>query len=553
MKTLKRKNALKWIFKYTKGQLFRVAFLSVITGLIAFGFIWLAVVSKKVLDIATGDDGGNIFLHIGIIFFIIGMQAFLNVIYANIVIRTVGKTDIAIKQGVFSKLLQKKWTAVNKFHSGEIINRLTSDVDIVVNGVVDILPTAIALLTRLIAGLIVLFSIDAKFTAIAVGVGLFVFVCAKIYSKHFKYLHKNLQSANGEVRSFLQECFENIIVIKSFANDENIRKRLSERQNKALKIMYKKQTVSNVANTGVYVLFTGSYYAALIWGAFSIGKGVITFGTLTAFLQIIEQIKAPMANISGLVPKFYSMVASAERLMDLEVLQDETREGSSEAAFYKDIESIVIDKVSFSYKDESVLKNASAVIKKGEFVAISGRSGIGKSTVMKLLLNLIEPNKGSVYFKCKNKDVTIDAGHRGLFAYVPQGNMILSGTLKENIAFCNPSASDEEIVKAAKLSMLWDFIQSLPEKENTIIGERGLGLSEGQTQRLAIARAILTDAPILLLDEATSALDEENEVKLIENLKKLKNKTCIFISHRQKTLEMCESILTMEDGKLLKS
>lgn len=545
-------NALKWIAKYSGAQLWWVAFLSLLTGGISFGYILLALVSKKILDIATGDAAGSLWIAALQIAGIIALQAFMNILYGNICIRAIGKIDMKLKQGLFDSLLHKKYTELNGFHSGEILNRFTSDVDTVIEGVIDIVPSAIALMTRLVAGLVVLFRIDAKFTVAAIAVGCFVFVAGKLYSKHFKHLHKELQSANGVVRSFIQECIENIIVIKSFANDNLIHNRLRDRQLEALKLMYKKQDVSNVANTGVYVLFTGCYYAALIWGAVNIGLNNITFGTLTAFLQILDQIKAPMASMSGLVPKFYSMVASAERLIELEKLNDEKSVKTNESVdeLYKHFKAIVFDKVDFSYTDKTVLEQASAQIRKGELVAVAGPSGIGKSTMMKLILGLIEPKAGKVKIAFDDREIEINSGIRGLFAYVPQGNMILSGTIGENIGFCKPNASAQELEKAAQLARIGDFIDTLPDKMNTHIGERGLGLSEGQAQRLSIARALLSDAPILLLDEATSALDEKTEKELIDNIRSLKNKTCIFISHKHRTIQMCDRILNFTDKHL---
>ncbi len=552
MKT-RSKYALKWIYKYTGKQLWWVVFLSVITGAISLGFIWLALLAKDIIDFATGAREGSVVYAISMIAAVVILQAVLNIIYCNILIRAVGKIDIKIKQGIFNSILNKKWTSVNQYHSGEILNRFTSDVDVVVGGVVDIVPNAISLGTRLIAGLAVLFAIEWRFTFAVLVVGAFVMIASKIYSKHFKYLHKEYQNANGVVRSFIQECVENLIVIKSFANHTISAEKLKDRQLKALKLMYKRQTVSNIANTGVYILFTGSFYAAIVWGAFQVAAGSITTGTLMAFADILNQIKAPMRNISGLVPQFYSMIASAERLMELEALEDENNTEIMETPdrLYESFNEISFENVTFSYKNENVLENASNTFKKGEFTAIAGPSGIGKSTLMKLILGFIEPQEGSVYIKFSDGKHITDGGYRKLFAYVPQGNMVLSGTIRENIGFCRPDASDEEIIRAAKTAMIWDFISSLPEGMDTEIGERGLGLSEGQIQRIAVARAILSNAPILLLDEATSALDEKTERELIDNIKALENKTCIFVSHKHRTISMCDRIISFDNRKLI--
>ncbi len=546
-------NALKWIYKYTGRQLWWVAFLSVVTGAISLGFIWLALVSRQVIDIATGAMEGNIWFAVFKIVMIIVLQGVLNIFYCNILIRAVGKIDMKMKQGLFNSLLNKKWPSINEYHSGELLNRFTSDVDIIIDGIVSIVPSGIALGTRLIAGLAVLFTIEPKLTLIVVIFGIFIGIASKIYSKHFKYLHKALQSANGVVRSFIQECIENIVVIKSFANNKIVSERLMDKQKKALKLMYKRQTVSNIADTGVYILFTGGFYAALVWGAFRISTGSLTYGMLTAFLQIIEQIKAPMRNMSGLVPAFYSMIASSERLIELENMETEQRSLETPDAYrlYEDMESLDFENITFSYKDETVLENASTIINKGDIAAVAGPSGIGKSTMMKLMLALIEPQQGEVYIKLKDgRKIPVDSSCRCLYAYVPQGNMVLSGTIRENISFCRPDASDKDIIKASKLAMIWDFIETLPEGLDTVIGERGLGLSEGQIQRLAIARAFLCDAPILLLDEATSALDEGTEKGLLENIRSLEGKTCIFISHKHRTIEMCDRIIVFNNKKL---
>lgn len=550
--TEKSKGVLKWLYGYTKGQLWWVAFLSVITGVISLGYIWLALASKKILDIATGDVQGSMMLSIIEIISVILLQSFLNILYCNIVIRAVGKISIRIKQGLFCKLIGKKWTSVNVFHSGEILNRFTSDVDIVVNGVVSIVPNAIALGTRLVAGMVVLFMIDWQFTLLVVALGAVVFLASKVYSKHFKYLHKDNQNARGVVNAYIQECVENLIVIKSFANIDVVASKLMDKQTNYLKLMYKKQRISNVANTAVYILFTGSYYAALVWGALSIGMGALTFGTLTAFLQILDQIRSPMKDISGLVPAFYSSVASGERLMELEELEDENYIEYSESAksLYDKFVSLDFENVSFSYKDEIVIQNSDMKINKGDIIAVAGPSGIGKSTIMKLILGLIEPDEGEIFFNTTDGRIPLDAGLRKLFAYVPQGNMLLSGTIKENISFCKPNASDDEIINSARIARIWDFIDGLPDGMNTMVGERGLGLSEGQVQRIAVARALLSDAPILLFDEATSALDDKTERELMENLQLMNNKTCIFVSHKHRTIKMCNRIISFNNKKL---
>ena len=551
---MKRKNsssAIKWIYKYTKKQLWWVVLLAAFTGLISGGFILLALCSRRILDIVTGDSAGSFFRAVMAVFGVIILQGALNVLYANVGVRAYNRIDIRMKQGLFDRLLDKKWTKLNKFHSGEILNRFTNDIKVITDALISIIPNAIAMGVRLVGGLAVLIYIDPKLTFAVCGVGALVALAARLYSRHFKYLHKLQQSEAGKVRSYIQECMENMVVIKSFSNNAVVCDNLLKRQWEYFKVALKRNTVSNIANTGIYIMFTGGYYAALIWGALRIKGGIMTFGTLTAFLQIIDQIKAPMKDMSGLIPQFYSMIASAERVMELEELEDETGVERPETTkeLYGAVDALVLENVSFAYKDDKILKNASLRIPKGSIAAIVGPSGIGKSTMMKLFLSLIEQQSGEVYFETKKGKIPADKGTRRMFAYVPQGNMVLSGTLRENIAFCRPDATEDEIKRAAENALIWDVIESMPDGLETAVGERGLGLSEGQIQRIAIARAFLTDAPILLLDEATSALDEATERALLDNIKNMKDKTCIFISHKEGTIQRCDKIFYMRDKR----
>lgn len=547
-------SSLQWIYQYSRHFIGYIFLLAVISGTIAGSFILLALVSSNVLDIATGSRTGNLWAQIGLLGLLIIFQAVLNIASSNVRIRTTTKIEMRMKQGGFAKVLRKQYQEVSKVHSGEILNRLTSDIDIVVGGIVSLIPQAISMLTKIVAGVFVLFSIDARFTGLVLCVGGLVCVFSRIYSRHFKYLHKEVQRTNGVVRSYMQECFENLIVIKSFVNESAVGGKLNEFQQENYKIRIKRNTISNFANTMVYVLFTAGYYAALAWGALQISVGAMTFGTLTAFLQIIQQIKAPFRNVSGLIPQYYSMQASAERLMELEEMTDEQAESKilDVMQFYRDFMGIVVDNVTFSYTEgEKVLENVSLRVEKGELLAIVGESGIGKSTLVKLFLHLMPCSEGKLYLETVSEKIEIDAGTRNVFSYVPQGNMIMSGTIRENITFCNPKVTDAEIQRAAEVACIWDYIETLPQGLDTVLKERGEGLSMGQIQRIAIARAILDDAPILLLDECTASLDKETEWNVLQNLKKMNTKTIICISHTAAGIRCCDRAVKIENKKFI--
>ena len=547
------KSTMRWIYEYSRSNLIWVLLLAVLSGGIAGSFIMLALMSRRFLDIATGAEQGNLNVQILFILGLILFQAVLNIICSYVRMRVTAKLEIQIRTGIFSTILRKKYHKIVYMHSGEILNRMTSDIDIVVGAVVGMIPQAISMFTKIGAGLIVLFVMDSGFTAVVLGIGVLVCICSRIYSRHFKYLHKEVQRTNGRVRSYIQECVENLMVIKSFTNEEAVCDKLKEFQSENYHIRVKRNTVSNLANTLLYVMFTSGYYAALVWGALQISVGAMTFGTLTAFLQIIQQIRTPFQNVSGLIPQYYSMQASAERLMEVEQMEEESFQPMllNLSEFEKDFQAIIAEQVTVSYEDGApALEQVSLRINKGDFAVIVGESGSGKSTLMKLLLQLITCEQGQLYFETAQGKIPIHAGTRNAFSYVPQGNMIMSGTIRENITFCNDKTDESAICNAAKAADIWEYIKTLPQGLDTMLSERGEGLSEGQIQRIAIARALLNDAPILLLDECTSSLDKETERSVLQNLKKMSGKTIICISHTEAGISCCNRVFRIKNRML---
>ena len=290
-----------------------------------------------------------------------------------------------------------------------------------------------------------------------------------------------------------------------------------------------------------------------MWSGVKLCTGSMSFGTLTAIMQLISQVQAPFTSLSGIVPQYYSMIASAERIIEIENLSTSKSlndKNINTEKVYSEMQELRFDNVSFGYGRDSVIENADFTIKKNDFTVISGISGIGKSTLFKLLVGVVPPDSGRIYIKCGDNEYGIDKYMRGLFAYVPQGNMLFSGTIRDNIRFVNSSAGETEIMRAAEISCADKFINELPDGLDTVLLENGHGLSEGQIQRLAIARAVLSDAPILLLDEATSALDEKTEKQVLSNIRELKNKTCVIISHKAAAFEICDTELRIADKKI---
>lgn len=306
-------------------------------------------------------------------------------------------------------------------------------------------------------------------------------------------------------------------------------------------------------NAGLNFVFNFGYVFALAFGAYRLING-IDYGTITAMLQLVNQIQTPFASLSYMLPQYFTIIASAERLIEIENIPDEQEDNHSDIDVvdtYNRLKYIDFDNISFRYDRDIILDSTSLKINKGDFVAIMGISGIGKSTLLKLLLGVFKVEQGNIDLVLDNGSIPADFHTRRLFSYVPQGNFLLSGTIRDNITFINSDATEEEIQQAIRISCSDQFVNELPDGLETVIGERGIGLSEGQLQRLAIARSLLSKSPVMLLDEATSALDEATEMRFLTNLKELKDKTCIIVSHKRAALEICNKHIQIIDQKIV--
>lgn len=539
---------LKWIYKRTKKFLPSVLLLSVISALDALTFVALALISKNVLDVATGSGTGSITGHGMLLFGVIFAQIVLTAAQSLLNSYTNARLTISMRNYLFSLVCRKKYSYISAYHSGDLLNRFTSDTDVIVNSVVSIIPNISSMAAKIIGGISALIVLDARIAFIILVLGISVPALGRMINRKYKALHKKSQQTEGRTRSFLQECFENIVVMKTFVSEAPFTKKLNQLMKENYRIKMKRTGVSVATHISLYSFFTVGYYTILIWGAGMISSGFITYGTLMAFLQLVSQLRAPLQNVSGIMPQYYSALASAERLMEIEKGQDDMAPVSADKLekIKKSFSGLEVKDITFAYKDELILKNCSFEAEKGKITAITGESGSGKSTIFKIILGLYEPQNGDITV---NGNIPLDTSLRGLFAYVPQGNMVLSGTIRENITLCNESVSQEDLINAAKAAEIYELISSMPEGFDTVISERGGGLSEGQIQRISIARALLTDAPVLLLDEATSALDEATETKVLSNIKALNGKTVLFVTHRNTSLKVCDKIIRVEDKK----
>lgn len=537
-----KKGVLKWVWKKTKKSIGGIIILTVLSVIMAAVSLAFSLVSRDAVDTALYGGGkiGRIILSLSVL---LAVQLAAQTLTTFLSVSVEASAEISMKRSLFAGLMKKEYLAVMQYHSAELINRLNSDVSVVCGFMVSIIPALAMFFTKIAAGLVMLFVLDKVFAAAMLVFVPIMFLCAAFYRKKFKSLHIKCQETDGKTRAFMQEALQNLLVIKSFMAERRIVKESDKLQNENYRYKLRRTIISILANIGMFLVFNAGYYFALAWGAYRMQCGIITAGTVFAIVTLIGQIQSPLRELSSVVPQFYAMWASAERLTELEKLNDDR--SKKVQLEYRDITEIVFDGVSFAYSGDAGIDNVSFRIKKGGVTAIAGESGVGKSTAMKLILGIMKPERGRIYFKTNGGDVPIDEKTRGMFAYVPQGNMILSGTIRDNIAFARADATDEEIIASAKTACIWDFIEGLENGLDTRIGEKGLGLSEGQVQRLAIARAVLYGAPILLFDEATSALDGQTERMVMENIKSLPDRMCVIISHKQTVTDVCGDVIRM--------
>ncbi len=550
IKIVNNSNVFKWLYKNT-GKFIPVIILLAVSGaVISFLEVRFAYSSKNLLDVATGAQDGKIFDSLKVLSFLLICQLFFNVVYTFIELKLQFSIKYSVQRNLFKKMLGKQVKHLGKIHTGELSNRLNSDTQIVTNGVISIFPNIIALVSQIVFSLIALYKMDKTFALICVVLGAFTMLISRLYSRKMKTLHKKHQLADGKIRSFMQECLQNIQAIKVFMCESKVAKKSKIYQKEAYKIAFRRNVISILAKVLFFLAMTVSYYFALGWCAYKISIGVMTVGSLAAILQLVGQLQTPFANLSSLVPQYYASMASAERIMEIEELSDDIEHNKYNECtpLIKDFESLEFKDVEFSYGNDYVIMNASFSVNRGDMALISGISGIGKSTLFKLMLGVENPQKGEILLKSKDKTLRIDKNTRCVFTYVPQGNLMLSGTIRDNVVFFSDYNNEERIIKCLKDACLWDYISTLPDGLDTKLGENGSGISEGQRQRLAIARALYRDAPVILLDEATSALDEETETHVLNNIAAIEGKTCIVISHKQGANRLCSTQITIEDG-----
>jgi ATP-binding cassette subfamily B protein len=423
-------------------------------------------------------------------------------------------------------------------------------------GMMEIVPKLVSMAVGFFGAAAILISMDFRFAFVLVAGGVLGAWLVEVLRSPMKRRQRSVRRMEGKLQSSLQETLQNLRLVKASGSERRMTDQLSRYQEQYYSVVMEQSLFTAKVNASLGLVFQFSWLFCMLWGGWSIYQGVLTYGSLAAIIRLVGEIQSPISEAADVAGRALVTVTSAERLKELLDLPDEEAlTGAGGGEMYAGLEEIRLDNVTFSYGRESgnVLEQASAVIRPGDFAALTGISGGGKSTLFQLLLGIYRPEEGRVLFRFRGQEETASRRTRPLFAYVPQGNTLFSGTLRENFAMFTDNASDEEIMQAAETACVDRLVLELDEGLDTVIGERGVGLSEGQAQRVAVARALLSRAPILLLDESTSALDEETEARLLSNLSRLKQRegrgvTCLIVTHRRAALAICDYRLHVENA-----
>ncbi len=535
------KALLRWS-KPVRGAVLVISLIGVTGSLLSLG---VTLVTKSLVDGATGGNAPALWRWGIALVALIVLERLLSVAYSAINVRAFARFQAEMQRMVTASVIGKEYAYLKPYHSGELLNRVSSDVDVVKNGIMGLIPSLLRMLVSFVGAAVILIRMDWRFVPVIIIVSILGLLITMVFRNPMKRRHKRMQEAQGALRSSTQETFENIRIVKASVSEERAIRQIEEDRTRLVNEQLRNGRLSILMNQGMGSMFDISWLVCQLWGCVKIYNGTFTYGSLAALIQLVGRIRAPIANAVTLASQAYGVVASAERLQEIIGLPDED-EGEKLESF----DEIRLEHVYFQYDEnnDDVLADLDSDIKRGDFVALTGISGGGKTSVFQLLLGIYRPTSGSVSFISDGSAVPASKGTRSLFAYVPQGNTLMSGTLRENIESFTDHPSEEMLTSAIQAACLDDVVAEVGLDAK--LGERGIGLSEGQAQRVAIARALLSDAPILLLDEATSALDEQTEAKLLENIGKMRDKTVIIVTHRRAALAICDYQLHIENGHM---
>lgn len=566
---MKKQDSFRWLCRVTGKKKYYVALLALMQALNGGSGVLYALLLRNIVDSAVQGDAAGFQRAALLTVLLVAGQILLRTGIRQLEEQSRASLENVLKSRLLHEILTRDFAAVSAVHSGEWLNRLTNDCAVVANHFTEILPGLVGMAVKMISAAVMLIVLDGRFAAVMLPAGAVMLLMTFFFRRQLKVLHKRVQEQDGHLRIFLQERLGAQMLLRSFAAETVTESDAAERMEAHKAARMKRILFSNVCNIGFLVCMHGMYLFGICYCSYGILKRTIGYGTLTAVTQLIAQIQMPFANISGYLPRFYAMLASAERLRDAERLAGDgggaARPLAEMRSVYGCMTALGLRGVSFSYlpaaetvsgesreRLPAVLRNISLEVKKGEFIALTGPSGCGKSTLLKLLMCVYRPDAGVCWLRDgSGRETVLGPEWHRLFAYVPQGNQLMSGSIRSVVAFADPDASDDEtrLRAALRTACAEEFVGALEHGADTLLGERGAGLSEGQMQRIAIARAVFSDSPVLMLDEATSALDAQTEEAVLRNLRQMTDRTVLIVTHRPAALGICDRVFRFsEDG-----
>ncbi len=543
------KGHILWIVRQGKG------FRKYIFGFLALSFVSMiitlasSVAGKYVVDAATGFDTQAFWIYIlvmaGTTLFTIGLS-FVSALFGSYVSE---KFAFSIRAEMFDKVQRSRWFELSKFHSADMLSRLTGDVNNLAGAIISIAPTSVVALLELIIVAGVLIYYDPVMAVIGLVVGPLGVVAGTVYRRRFVQLRKELRESESEYYSFFQETLLNLPVTKAFQLEDSNKAFFEGIRSNRLSLVMKSSRLSALMGVFMRLVYNIGYVAAFSWCAYRLSQpsGGYTYGDMTLFLSLVSLLQGTIKSLGGIIPQMLSTVVSARRLREITEIPEEKSEGRQDIPEKVGLE---VKGVSFTYESEKVLDGVSLSVRPSERVGIVGSSGAGKTTFIRLLLSLIEADYGEVSYIADGIKENASPDSRRFISYVPQGNTLASGTIRSNLRTADKDVTEEQMWKALEIACADEFVRKCAKGLDTPLTEKAGGISEGQAQRIAIARAILRNRPVLILDEATSALDEATEARIFERLTAETDKTCFIITHRRSMLKYCDSVFEIDgEGK----
>ena len=545
VRKLFRSPAMGQVYRWSKCVHGRILWICIINVILVFCSLGVTLLTKELVDAAVSSQPELLVRYGLMLLGLVLVQLSLGFILAWIRIKASSKLQRSLQGTLIRDILTKEYAGLKGYHSGELVNRVFSDAGVVRGGVLGILPGILSTLISFIGAAAILIALDWRFVLLLAAAGLIGTVIVLFFRRPMKERHIRMQKAEDKLHASIQETLENIRLIKASISENRVFRTIDKRQETMEKEQVRQGKFHALMNNSMGLMFTISWLFCMLWGCAAIFRGEMTYGSLAAMIQLIGRVQGPIASVVSIAGEIYRVIASAERLMEVTDLPSETM-----GELMKDFDEIHIDHATFRYEDgtDDVLREISCTIRKGDFAALTGTSGGGKTSLFQLLLGIYPPTAGKVAFLKDSMETAACRETRALFAYVPQGNTLFSGTLRENLTMFTDEASEEQIREALRAACIDDLAEEMGLDAE--LGERGVGISEGQAQRVAVARALLTGAPILLLDESTSALDEETEARMLKNISEMRDKTCLIVTHRKAALAICDYRLHITDGRM---